>query len=184
MERRLRWTLWPVLVIGVVLTIAPFAISLPSKGAAGQRMLDNFHSLMQPKAVATTVNYFTYFEDLKPVAQAGPTAATEIPSMFQGLATAMHLNETQLAGMMEKNYPALAQMLAGFPQLAPVFKEVGAGLDWYKPIIATMAANQANYASVDSLPNFNDFTWFFVVPGILLILLAGAGLLSLRRTTS
>ena len=184
MERKLRWTLWPVLVIGVVLIIAPFAISLPSKGGAGQDMLDNFHSMMQPQAVATTVKYFTYFEDLKPVAQAGPVAATEIPSMFQGLASGMHLSETQLAGMMEQNYPALAQMLAGFPQLSPVFKQVGAGLDWYKPIIATMSANQSNYAKVDSLPNFKLFTWFFVIPGILLVLLSGAGLLSLRRTTS
>jgi hypothetical protein len=40
---------------------------------------------------------------------------------------------------------------------------------------------------VNSLPSFRLFTWFFVVPGILLVLLSGYGLwhehaLSVRRT--
>jgi hypothetical protein len=40
--------LWAVLVIGVVLIVAPLAISLPSKATSGQKMLDAFHPLMQP----------------------------------------------------------------------------------------------------------------------------------------
>jgi len=38
---------WGVLVIGVVLVVAPFAISLPSRSAAGQRMLNDFQPIMQ-----------------------------------------------------------------------------------------------------------------------------------------
>jgi uncharacterized membrane protein len=44
-----------------------------------------------------------------------------------------------------------------------------------------MQAQQKNYAAVDALPNFNLLTWFFVIPGILLVLFAGFGLLLGRR---
>ena len=39
-----------------------------------------------------------------------------------------------------------------------------------------MQSNVSDYKSVNSLPNFNLFTWFFVIPGALLMLLAGWGL--------
>ena len=57
------------------------------------------------------------------------------------------------------------------------------GLDWYKPLVTTMQGNVQDYKSVDSLPNFNLFTWFFVAPGVLLVLLAGVGLWHEREVT-
>jgi hypothetical protein len=41
-----------------------------------------------------------------------------------------------------------------------------------------------NYAQVDSLPNFNLFTWFFEVPGVLIAILAllGLGVFTRRPT--
>ena len=39
-----------------------------------------------------------------------------------------------------------------------------------------MQANVDNYNSVNSLPNFRLFTWFFVVPGLLMVFLATWGL--------
>ena len=39
-----------------------------------------------------------------------------------------------------------------------------------------MQTNVDNYNQADSLPNFRLFTWFFVVPGLLIIGLAGWGL--------
>ncbi len=50
----------------------------------------------------------------------------------------------------------------------PIFEQVPGGLAWYKPLVTTMQANVNDYASVNSLPIFNLFTWFFVIPGILL----------------
>ncbi len=44
-----------------------------------------------------------------------------------------------------------------------------------------MQAQQANYAAIDALPNFNLLIWFFIIPGILLVLLVGLGLLVGRR---
>ena len=39
-----------------------------------------------------------------------------------------------------------------------------------------MQANVDNYQQVNSLPSFRLFAWFFIVPGALLIVLAGYGL--------
>jgi hypothetical protein len=57
MAQRFRWTFVPVLVIGLALIVAPFAMSLPSKASAGQKLLDNFHPIMQPAAVRKTLAY-------------------------------------------------------------------------------------------------------------------------------
>jgi len=74
------------------------------------------------------------------------------------------------------SFPLSAQLLASFPQLVPVFSQVGPGLADYKPLVDTMQANVSNYQQVDSLPNFRLFTWFFEVPGILIAVLALLGL--------
>ena len=62
-------------------------------------------------------------------------------------------------------------------QNTAIFAAVPAGLAHYKPLVDTMQANVDNYKQVNSLPSFRLFTWFFVVPGALLVLLAGWGLL-------
>ena len=185
MTHKVRWALWPVLVIGLAMIVAPLAISLPSKASAGQQMLNGFHPLMQPAAVATTVKYYDQtFTALGPVATGGVVASSEIPTLFSGLAGALHMTQPQLASFLSANYPALAQLLQKFPQLVPVFKNVPPGLAWYKPLVNTMHAQVSNYQKVDSLPNFNLFTWFFMVPGILLVLLSGFGLFQLRPRRS
>ena len=58
-----------------------------------------------------------------------------------------------------------------------IFGQVPAGLKHYQPLVTTMHANVDNYKQVNSLPDFRLFAVFFVVPGALLILLAGIGLL-------
>ena len=82
----------------------------------------------------------------------------------------------QVQQFLGADFPAMAKLLASFPQLVPVFTNVPPGLDVYKPLVTTMQENVHNYAQIDSLPNFNLFTWFFVIPGILLVLLAASGL--------
>ena len=55
MNRKL---LWAVFAIGLALVIAPLALGLPGKAAAGQRMLNGFQPIMQPTQVATTARYY------------------------------------------------------------------------------------------------------------------------------
>jgi len=149
-----RKMLWPVLVIGILLIVMPFAFSMPSRTAAGDRMMSDFHPLMQPASVQKTANYYnTVFKPLGIVATQFTKAASD-PQM-----------QTQLKPLMPMLQPVL-----------PVFAQVNPGLDWYKPLVSTMQANVADYKSVNELPSFKLFTWFFVIPGILLILISGFGL--------
>jgi hypothetical protein len=151
MERKV---LWPILLIGLALVVVPFAIGLPGKAAAGQRMLNGFHPLMQPANVQTTANYYN---------------KTFVPLGALATQFAQAASNPQMAEQLKPLMPMLGPAM-------PIFAKVPAGLAHYRPLVQTMQANVSDYASVDSLPDFRLFTWFFVIPGALLMLLAGWGL--------
>ena len=177
MKNRKLLFFWPVLIIGIALIVMPFAMSMPSKAGAGQDMLDNFRPIMQPDNVTKTADYYNNtFVNLRPVAQAGPQLATEAPQLIAALAQQLKMTPEQVQQFLGSQFPAMAGLLGGLPQLQPIFANVPSGLDHYKPLVDVMQANVTNYQKVDSLPSFKLFTWFFVIPGILLVLLAGAPL--------
>jgi hypothetical protein len=182
MNRTTRTFLWPILAIGAALIVIPFAIGLPSKASAGQTMLDDLHPLMQPASVTKTVNYFdNTFVPLRPVAVGAVQAAGEAPKLIGALATPLHMTPTQVKQFLGTNFPATASLIGNLPQLAPVFANVPPGLVHYLPLVRAIQTNVGNYASVDSLPNLRLFTWILVIPGVLLVLLAGWPLVSARR---
>jgi hypothetical protein len=77
-----RKILWAVLVVGLALIVVPFAMSMPSKTAAGQRMLSDFQPIMQPASVQKTADYYdNVFTNLRPVALALTPATV---ARFQG----------------------------------------------------------------------------------------------------
>jgi hypothetical protein len=106
------------------------------------------------------------------------------------LAQAMRMTPLQVQQLMSKQLPSMSAMLQNLPamqrdfggllgvmqQNTGTFAQVPAGLAFYEPLVATMQANVDNYRQVNSLPSFRLFAWFFIVPGVLLILLAGVGL--------
>lgn len=145
---------WGVLSIGLALVIAPFALGMPGKTAAGQRMLNGFHPLMQRPAVQTTASYYSKVF----------TPLGKVSTQFTGAASNPQMQK-ELAPLMPMLQPVM-----------PIFQQVPAGLRWYGPLVHTMQANVDNYRQVNSLPDFRLFTWFFVVPGALLVLVAGIGL--------
>jgi hypothetical protein len=197
---------WAVLVIGLALVIAPFALSMPSKTAAGQRMLNGFQPIMQPGQVATTAYY--YNDVFVPLGKVTPMMSAQNLRRYQAylkgfggvqtdaarlvpmLAQAMHMTPAQVQALMAAQLPAMAAMLQNLPAMqrdfnlllgtmgrnVGIFAQVPAGLRHYKPLVTTMQANVDNYQQVNSLPDFRLFTWFFVVPGVLLVLLATFGL--------
>lgn len=166
-----KWLWWGVLAIGVVLIAAPLAMGLPGKAAAGQRMLNDFTPIMAPDQVQKTADY--YYKVFVPLGKITPVFTAQNANKFQG-----YLDGMQQAGI--KIPPQAAQdftNLVGMMKLAvPIAQQVPPGLEHYKPLVDTMQGNVEDFKSVNSLPDFNLFTWFFVVPGILLVLLAGAGL--------
>jgi hypothetical protein len=203
MNRKL---MWAVLAIGLALVIAPFAIGLRGKAAAGERMMNGFQPIMQPDQVATTARY--YNDVFVPLGTVTPMMSAQNLAKFQAylkgfagmqtdagklvplLAQAMHMTPAQVQALMATELPAMAAMLQNLPRMqrdfgallgtmqwnVGIFSQVPAGLGHYEPLVTTMQANVDNYKQVNSLPDFRLFTVFFVVPGALLILLAGYGL--------
>ncbi len=172
-----RKVLWPVLVIGVAMIVLPFAIGLPGKASAGQKMIDQFHPIMQPANVEKTVNYYNQtFVPLRPVAIGGVAAAKEEPALMAAFAQQLHTTPAKVQQFLLGAFPATGALLTNLPKLVPVFSQVPSGLDHYKPLVTTMQNNVDNYSKIDSLPNFNLFTWFFAVPGVLLVLISAYGL--------
>jgi hypothetical protein len=202
----MRRILWTIGVLGVLMIAAPFALGFPSKASHGQDMLDNFHPLMQQANVDTTAAYYNdvfiplgavvpamsqenvtkfnaYLEGIKGM-------QTDSEKLVPGLAEALSMTPEQVQQFLATNYPAMSQMLQSLPQMqadfggllgvmstnVDVFQQVPAGLKHYEPLVSTMQANVDNYNQADSLPNFRLFTWFFMVPGLLLLGLSGLGL--------
>jgi len=96
--------------------------------------------------------------------------------MMAALATQLHMTPAQLEQFLGRNFPAMGGLLGALPTLTPVFSQVPGGLDHYLPLVRTMQHNVDNYAQISSLPNFRLFTWFFVIPGALLVLISLYGL--------
>lgn len=203
MNRKLLWALF---VIGLVLFAMPLVISMPGKARSGERMMQNFEPIMQPANVATTVDYYdNVFVPLGKVAPAmTDESVAKFQGYLQGMggmqaegdklmasfAAQTGMTPAQLQAYMAKEYPSMTGLLHNMPQMqkdfgqfmtlmsenTDIFARVPAGLAHYKPLVDTMEGNVDNYESVSSLPNFNLFTVFFMVPGALLALLAGIGL--------
>ncbi len=201
-----RKVLWPVLVIGLLLVIVPFALGMPGKTNAGARMMSDFQPLMQPDQVRKTADY--YNNVFVPLGRVAPAFNDETVATMQGyakgfdgmmtdgqklvpaLAQAMYMTPGQVQQMLTAQFPNMAQLLAALPTMkqdfsqlvglmaanTSVFAQVPAGLAHYKPLVETMQGNVGDFEQVNSLPSFRLFTWFFVIPGILLVVLAGYGL--------
>ncbi|MGE5274972.1 MAG: hypothetical protein ACM3QU_14575 [Verrucomicrobiota bacterium] len=180
-----------LLVIGLGLIIAPFAMSMFPRTSKGEQMVNDFRPIMQPANVQTTADYYyNTFTKLRPIALAmnAQTAATlegyskGITAMMQDLAKMPPAQQQALA----RQYPAMAQMLQGLPQMKKTldgftamiagnlttFENVPPGLDHYKPLVDTMQGNVDNYAAVDAMPPMGFFPWFFIIPGIVFVLIA------------
>jgi len=207
----MRKVLWMIAGVGALMIALPFAIGLPSKADGGQKMIDDFRPMMQQSNVDITADYynnvFVPLGDVVPAMSADNVATfqgylegikgmqTDSEQLVPGLAKALKMTPEQVQQFLATNYPAMSAMLASLPQMSAdfgnllgvmssnedTFQQVPAGLEHYKPLVSTMQQNVGNYKGIDGLPNFRLFTWFFVVPGVLLVALAGWGLFSGRR---
>ena len=204
---------WAVLAIGVFGVVAPFALGLPGKVSAGEEMMTAFEPIMEEENVQITSDYYyNVFVPLGDVAPAmsqenidkfnaylagfdalGADAAKMVPT----LAGALGMSEEEVQGFMAQEFPAMMQTMQGLPQMqedfggllalmqanVEIFEEVPPGLEHYAPLVDTMEAERTNYESIAGLPDFRLFTWFFVIPGVLLVALALWGLFGGRRGT-
>jgi hypothetical protein len=193
------------------LVVAPFAIGLPGKSADGEKMIDAFAPIMDESNVQKTADYYyDVFVPLGGVVPAmtqenidkfnaylagfdglGADAQQLVPNM----AAATGMTEEQVQQYLATEFPAMMQTMQGLPQMQQdftgllglmdqnvgIFEQVPGGLAHYKPLVTTMQEQRTNYDSVASLPDFRLFTWMFVVPGALLMVLALFGLFGRRE---
>lgn len=204
--RNARFALWAVLVLGVALIAAPLLLGIPDKAEGGQAMMDDFRPIMAADNVETTSDYyydvFRPLEQVVPVVSeenvtkfegylGGISAmGADAQNLVTTLAAQMNVTPEQVQQYMAVQFPAMSAMLQNLPQMeqdftdligvmaanVAIFQQVPAGLDHYEPLVTTMEGNVGNYDEADSMPNFNLITWFFVIPGVALVLLAGFGL--------
>lgn len=172
MNRKALW--WAVLVIGVAMVVMPFAIGLPGKSAAGNRMMNDFRPIMAADQVQSTADY--YNNVFVPLGQITPLFSNANATKFQGYMKGMQTAGIALPAPVAKDF---TQLIGTMKQAVPVASRVPAGLQHYKPLVTAMQGNVDNFNQLDQLPKFTMFTWLFVLPGILLVLLSGAGLWSL-----
>jgi hypothetical protein len=201
-----RKMMWAILAIGAALIIAPFAMGLPDKADGGQQMIDAFAPIMEEQNVQTTADYyydvFVPLGDVAPAMSqenidrfngylAGFTAVgVDAENMVPALSQAMGMPEADVQAFMAAQFVGITTMLQQLPEMeqafggllglmeanVAIFEQVPAGLDHYEPLVTTMQEQRVNYDKVSSLPDFTLFTWFFVVPGALLVVLALVGL--------
>jgi hypothetical protein len=192
-----RLTLTVLLAIGVALIVAPLSMSMFSRASGGEKMVNAFRPLMQPASVQTTADYYYgTFTKLRPIALAmnqqtidkfngylqGIKGMGVDAQKFMPMLAQFHITPQQFA----TQFPAMAAMLQNLPQMqkdfagllqlmgpnVSTFKNVPPGLDWYRSLVQTMQQQTGNYAKVDALPPFKTFPWFFLIPGILIVLSA------------
>lgn len=165
-------------------------MSLPSKASAGERMLGDFQPIMQASQVQKTAYY--YNDVFTPLGKVVPAMSAQNVGKFQRYVSGMSSIRLTPAQMqqLQQQFPQLARLFAGMPVMLKdfnslvglmqantgIFAQVPGGLAHYKPLVTTMQANVSDFKQVNSLPSFRLFTWFFVVPGALLVVLSGIGL--------
>lgn len=176
MNRKVLW--WGVMVIGIALIVAPLAMGLPGKAAAGERMLGDFQPIMAPAHVQKTADY--YYKVFVPLGQITPMYTNANATKFHNYLAGMQAAGLQIPPAAAKDF---TQLIGSMQQAVPIASQVPAGLAYYKPLVVTMQGNVNDFKQVNSLPSFNLFTWFFIVPGAVLVLLSGLGLFSGREVT-
>jgi hypothetical protein len=163
--------LWLLLAIGVGLIVVPAASGMFDKTSKGETMVNTFRPIMQPTSVAKTTYYYDkVFTPLGPLSKTMPGVASDAQKLVPALAQALHMTPAQVQQMLQKQFPSMAAMLQSLPQAVKIFNQVPSGLAHYKPLVTTMNANVDNYAAVDSMPSMGLFAWFFIVPGMLIVL--------------
>ena len=202
----IRKMMWAVLVVGVALIAAPFVMGLPDKADGGQQMIDAFAPIMEEQNVELTAAYyydvFVPLGDVVPAMTqenidkfngylAGFTAVgVDAENMVPALSEAMDMPEEDVQAFMAAQFVGITTMMQQLPQMeqdfgellglmeanVAIFEQVPAGLEHYEPLVTTMEEQRVNYDKVSSLPDFTLFTWFFVIAGAFLVILALTGL--------
>lgn len=193
-----------VALVGVALIALPLAMSMFGRSNDGRAMVDDFRPIMQPASVQKTSDYYDLFvtwgNDFSQIMTQENVATfqgymqgigamqAEFPKLIHALGRQLGMTDAQVNAFLADEFPAVAGGLQAMPQMGRDFagmiavmeKDVGPfqqvkpALDHYGDLVARMERNVDTYASVDAMPRMSLLPWFFVIPGALLLALAGS----------
>jgi hypothetical protein len=147
-ERPKRWLLAALAVIGFALVAAPFAFGMFTRAPKGARMIASFAPYMTNRRLDGFQSDLRYIDG----------------GVLGGQAAVRALDG---AGG--------AQAAARFPGFVTFGRQWSAIDPDMTGMLETIQANVGNYRAVAALPSFRLFPLFFVIPGAIVLLLAGLG---------
>jgi hypothetical protein len=133
--------------MGVGLVLAPAIFVMFSRAPLGAEMINDFRPFMTEKKLGTIQGYFLTIG----------AGEGELRNRVEPDLRAAGIRDTDLTATL----PSIAAFHRDWPRISGDMA----------PMIGVMADNITNFAGVDALPPFSLFPWFFVLPGILVLLL-------------
>jgi hypothetical protein len=152
-----RWALVALAVLGIGLALAPVGFKMFERGPKGAQMMDEFKPFM------TDARLSGFQRDIRQIDAAVHQTNGRAVVRLEGHGAAAH-------DRFDRRFPGFAQFREDWP---PINADMS-------NLMSLIKDNAGNYRAVAALPSFRIFPWFFVIPGVLLALLAIAGLLAPR----
>ena len=189
-----RKLLWPIMAIGIGLVALPLIFQMPTRAAAGERMMSDFQPIMQPDQVQKTADYYNNtFVPLDKVFTPIVTQATvnkftaymkgfggmqvEGQKLVPALAQAMGVSNAQAAAYMAQEFPAMTGMLQGLPAMQRDFQGLMGAMAANTNIFADVPGGIAHYkplvttmqGNVDDYASASALPSFYLLPWFFIV---------------
>ena len=148
-------------LVGLLLSFAPFALSLPVKGADADQLNANFKPIYTQTLVSDASGAVTAIEVMGNQMQS---------AMLPAFATQLKMDSEELATFIAINFPATAKALQTMP----------AAMDQFRSLVQIFDTNLANYNTLKPV-NFINLIMTLIVCGGLVALLGMLVVLKRRR---
>jgi hypothetical protein len=156
-SRSRRRALVVLLVLGIGLALAPVGFQMFDRAPKGAEMMDEFKPFMTDKRLSG------FQRHIRNIDAAVHQTNGRVVVALEGHGPAAHKR-------FDKRFPGFAQFREDWPPIN----------DDMSGLMTKIKANAGNYRAMVALPDFRLFPWFFVIPGVIVALLALAGLLAPR----
>lgn len=150
-----------ILLVGLALIVAPFIYQMFDRAPAGADMMEDFEPVLTRENVTRFQGHMETFGGIQ----------TDMEAMMPALAQQLGMTQDQLNEWLGQQFPALAE---GMQQMDIMGED-------FNTVITVMDNNVENFQKANELP-MRTMPWFFVVAGVILVILSGAQLLLPSRT--
>jgi hypothetical protein len=148
------------IVVGALVVVAAFALSLPGKSSDADALNDALKPVYTQETIDGAAQAVAAIE-----AMGGEMQSAMLP----GLGGMLGMSEAEVQGFLGSQFPALATALGAMPEALPRFNGV----------VETFSANLDNYDTLRPVA-FSPIIWTVII-GSLVVALAGAGALFLAK---